>query len=307
MGSEDRHDAAPASLGLLIVNKEAGPTSHDIVRRVRRCLGERRVGHAGTLDPFARGVLVVCVGDATRLVEYVMRGAKVYDAEVMFGIETETDDTTGQVTREVEMAVDEGSLRSAIEGFVGEIEQAPPRYSAVKIDGERMYRSARRGERVEPPVRRVRIRGIELVALHADPRPRARLTVTCEQGTYIRALARDLGRALGGCAVLSRLVRLRVGRFGIEDAICSRRLVGPGASGVVRESLMPIGLAVADLPRIDVAERDACRFVSGNAVPGTGVGEVAVWFGDLLLGVGRAAEGMVGPRKVLSGACRLLM
>jgi tRNA pseudouridine55 synthase len=301
----DRQGAA-APHGLLIINKEAGPTSHDIVQRVRRVLATRQVGHAGTLDPFARGVLAICVGDATRLVEYVMRGTKVYHAEVLFGIETETDDTTGRVTKHVPMTVDEDTLRAVLSRFSGDLDQIPPAYSAVKVDGERMHRAARRGETLAAAPRRVHIESIELLAFSRDPHPHAQIRVTCGSGTYMRALARDLGRALDGCATLSRLVRLRVGRFAIEGALSSRALIPPGAGSVARTALLPIGCALVDLPRVDIDGAEARRFAGGNPFPSTVEGEVAVWSGDLLLGVGYGSDGVIRARKVLASALRAM-
>ena len=290
--------------GILVVDKESGPTSHDIVHRVRRALGTRRVGHSGTLDPFARGVLVICLGDATRLAEYIVRETKVYEAEVMFGIQTDTDDATGEVLREEPAEVAEQDLVYVLPQFIGEIEQVPPAYSAVKVDGVRAYHMARKGEAVEVASRPVHIYAIEVLGMGSDPRPRARLRITCGKGTYIRSLARDLGVALATIATCSRLTRTRVGGFTIEEAISSHDLLSDDGPEKAIAAIQPLGRAVASLPRVDIDEDQAALFVRGNGSAGSLAGEVAVWFGDILLGIGFGADGVVRPRKVMSAAQR---
>jgi tRNA pseudouridine55 synthase len=191
-------------------------TSFDVVRQVRRITGYRRVGHAGTLDPFATGVLVLGLGSATRLMRFLAEGAKVYEALVYFGAETDSGDRTGERIGESTRIPSAEAIQSALAGFTGRIQQVPPRLSAIHIDGERSYRRARRGEEIEMPVREVHVHELELIS--CDP-PRARLRVLCGGGTYIRSLARDLGRHLDSAAHLEELRRTEVGEFGEERSV----------------------------------------------------------------------------------------
>lgn len=201
---------------LACIDKPDGWTSFDVVARIRSITGCRRVGHGGTLDPFATGVLVVGIGPATRLMRYLSAGRKIYEATMRFGAETDSEDLTGEVVAENETIPSADDLAAALPDFTGAIMQVPPRLSAVHVDGERSYRRARRGEDVEPPARQVEIHRIELLGMEGSE---ARLEVECGGGTYIRSLARDLGRALGAAAHLSALRRTGVGPFGIEQAL----------------------------------------------------------------------------------------
>jgi len=204
--------------GFLDINKPAGPTSHDIVAAVRRHLGRKvKVGHAGTLDPFADGVLVVCVGQATRLADYVQAQAKRYRAEITLGATSSTDDPEGEILLWPDVtppAAD--ATASVIKNFVGEIEQVPPAHSAVHVNGERAYKLARAGHDVELSARKVSIHSIDLVRYDY---PTLTIDVSCGSGTYIRSLARDIGEALGVGGYCSRLTRTAVGSFSIDDAV----------------------------------------------------------------------------------------
>lgn len=208
--------------GILVIDKPAGWTSHDVVGWTRRWLGEKKVGHAGTLDPAATGVLPVVVGDATRFVEYLADASKSYLAEVTLGIATESADVDGVVIedhRPIDVSLE--ALEAVLPSFRGEIEQRPPMHSAIKVDGKRLYELARRGKSIDVPIRIVSIHRLDLVDLTGDV---ATLAVTCSKGTYIRSLARDLGTALGVGAYLSNLVRLRTGPFTLCDAWSTREL-----------------------------------------------------------------------------------
>ncbi|MCS6862747.1 MAG: tRNA pseudouridine(55) synthase TruB, partial [Abditibacteriales bacterium] len=206
--------------GVLNLLKPPGMTAHDVVDFVRGLLQTQRVGHAGTLDPGAAGVLLVCVGEATRIVEYLMEGTKGYRAEVTFGVTTTTEDAQGDVIAERSATtVTEEKLRATLERFVGDIEQVPPMVSAVQVGGKRLHALARRGETVERPKRRVRVDAIQLLKFTAGERAVALMDVTCSKGTYIRTLAADIGAALGCGAHLSFLVRTRVGQFRLEDSL----------------------------------------------------------------------------------------
>ena len=213
--------------GLVVVDKPAGWTSHDVVARCRRIFGQKRVGHAGTLDPGATGVLLVGLGQATRLLRFVAELVKSYEGEMVLGVETSTLDDEGEVVAEHEMGdVAPDDVRSAAARFVGEIEQVPPMVSAVKVGGRRLHELARRGLDVERPARRVRVDRFDVaVTRDADV---YRIVVECSSGTYVRVLAADVGRALGGGAHLRHLRRTAIGPFGLDRA---RPLdaVGPGS------------------------------------------------------------------------------
>ncbi|MGH2535691.1 MAG: tRNA pseudouridine(55) synthase TruB [Thermomicrobiales bacterium] len=211
-----RPSGPPRFNGILVIDKPAGWTSHDVVARVRRLVGERQVGHAGTLDPAATGVLPVAVGSATRVVEYLADASKTYLAEVTFGVETDSHDIDGQVNRWADVShVPVGDVEVALSAWRGPIEQIPPMHAAIKIGGRPLYERARRGEEIDRPPRRVAIHHLELTEWQP---PVATLVVDCSKGTYIRALARDLGSDLGVGAYLSNLVRVRTGPFDLSHA-----------------------------------------------------------------------------------------
>ena len=209
--------------GLLLVDKPAGITSHDVVNVARRALGERRVGHAGTLDPFATGLLVVLAGRATRLIAHVSGDPKVYDATLRFGTETDTEDLLGAVVREA-APPDEASVRGAMPALTGWLEQVPPAYSAKRVQGRRAYDLAREGVAVELAPSRVRVDAWELLAWRKGATVEADVRITCGGGTYIRSLARDLARSVGSAAHLSALRRVRSGAFDVADATPLDRL-----------------------------------------------------------------------------------
>ena len=207
----------PARLhGILVIDKPAGLTSHDVVTRVRRLTGERRVGHGGTLDPFATGVLPLCVGQATRLVEYLSNADKRYLAEVVLGVQTDTDDLEGSIIRTAPVpTLERAAMDRALDAFRGPIQQTPPAYAAIKIGGRKLYELARAGEPVVATARPVTIHRLEIV----DWRPPAlTLLVDCGKGTYIRSLARDIGHHLGSAGYVQHLRRAWSGPFGLADA-----------------------------------------------------------------------------------------
>ena len=204
--------------GLLVVDKPAGCTSHDVVGRVRKAVGQRKVGHAGTLDPDATGVLLVGLGRATRLMRFLSIESKSYRSDVVFGVATDTLDAAGAVVDRVPMSFDLEALVAVTHRFVGEIDQIPPMVSAIRVGGRRLHEIARAGEAVERAPRRVRIDRIDVEALEPGPYPVATILVECGSGTYIRSLAADLGAALGGFAHVGTLRRLSVGSFTLEEA-----------------------------------------------------------------------------------------
>lgn len=245
--------------GVLVVDKPAGPTSHDVVDRVRRALGERRVGHTGTLDPFATGVLPVCVGKATRLARFLAGGVKGYRATVRLGFATTTDDLSGEpLGAPVPVVLGAADVERAARALVGEIEQLPPVYSAKRVGGERLYELARRGELVERRTCRVTVHAMDVVAVEGE---RVELDVRCSSGTYVRALARDLGAALGVGAHLTALRRTRSGAFGLEQAVTWDEL-GEQAG----ERLVPLRALLTEMPAVTVAAEGLQALRHGRAL-----------------------------------------
>jgi tRNA pseudouridine55 synthase len=204
--------------GLVVVDKPAAHTSHDVVARMRKLYGQRRVGHAGTLDPDATGVLLVGLGRATRLMRYLQDTGKSYRARVVFGVATDTLDASGAVLERAEMPLQQAQVEGAARAFMGDIRQIPPMVSAIKIDGRKLYELARAGETVERPARSVTVTAFVVEEFVGGAYPEATIRVDCSSGTYVRTLAADLGTALGGCAHLGELRRLRVGSFGLDEA-----------------------------------------------------------------------------------------
>lgn len=287
----------PASF-LLPVDKPEGPTSHDIVGAARRALGKKRVGHTGTLDPFASGLLLLCVGKATRLAEYFSDMDKTYEAVARLGVRTDTLDRDGDVVGETEdwREVSSDRVEEALARFIGEIEQVPPVYSAKKVGGERAYRRAREGLAVELESCRVVVHALELVSLDL---PELRFRVTCSSGTYVRALARDIGDALAVGAHLTGLRRTRIGEWNVADALSASDLADP--EEVLRHAVLPLD-AVAHLPHLEVDERVAGRLVLGQAVrlpepPPAGT-PLAVEHAGALLAIGETDDGVLRPKKV---------
>ncbi|MDD6188357.1 MAG: tRNA pseudouridine(55) synthase TruB [Clostridiales bacterium] len=212
--------------GILIVNKPEGWTSHDIVAKLRRILGERRIGHGGTLDPMATGVLPVFVGRATRAVEFMENADKEYIAALRLGISTDTQDTTGNILSEKPADISREALQAVIEPFRGEIEQLPPMYSAIKVDGKKLYEYARNGAEIERKTRRITIHELEIIGQREDGD--YLLRVVCSKGTYIRALCADIGDALGCGGAMSGLVRSRAGAYRLEEAHSMEDIIAAG-------------------------------------------------------------------------------
>lgn len=250
--------------GILNVDKEPGLTSFQVVALVRKGTGVRRVGHAGTLDPMAGGVLLLCVGQAVRIAAYLAALPKVYRARIVLGAATDTYDAEGQVTARGPWAdLSPQGVEEALRGFVGDIQQAPPPFSAVKVGGQPAYRMARRGQPVSLAPRTVRVYRIDLLAL--EP-PHLEIEVECGKGTYLRSLAHDLGRRLGCPAHLGALVRTRVGPFRVEDGMSTAELRAALADDTWREHLRPLDHALLALPPVtlELAEEQDVRH--GQAV-----------------------------------------
>jgi tRNA pseudouridine55 synthase len=287
----------PVAGGLLLVDKPAGFTSHDVVALIRRATHTRRVGHTGTLDPFATGLLVVLVGHGTRLVPYVDGEPKLYEATVRFGAETDTDDATGRVAREATPA-DDAAVAAALPHLTGVIDQVPPAYSAKQVAGRRAYDAARRGDALTLPPARVTVHEWTILARRGSDLD---VRVSCAGGTYIRALARDLGRLTGSAAHLVALRRLRSGPFGVAQAV-SIDEVRAGA-------IAPLPL-IASIPSMAVQAVDAddvARVRQGRAVAARSAGAdgtpVALVAGagdeQTLIAVAERAGGELRPKVVL--------
>lgn len=246
--------------GILNIDKPAGLTSHDVINRVRRVARMRRVGHAGTLDPLATGILLVCLGRATRLVEYLTGQPKTYEAVIRMGQATDTYDAEGTITAEHPVTFTEADLAQALAQFQGEIEQVPPMYSAIKQDGQPLYKLARQGKDVARPSRPVTI--YELDILDWQP-PHLSLRITCSKGTYIRSLAHDLGEALGCGGHITALRRTAVGSFTLDTAVPLDDLTPDN----LENYLLVMDTAVSHLPRLDLPVLEANQLLMGQTVP----------------------------------------
>ena len=250
--------------GILNVNKPRGPTSFDIVRLVRKGTGVKKAGHAGTLDPMASGVLLILLGQAVRISEYLMDLPKTYRATLRFGFATDTYDAEGTPTgAEHAVEVTHDQVESALEAFVGEIEQTPPAYSAVKVEGQPAYRLARKGVAVALRPRRARVYAIRL--LHFEPST-VEIEVECAKGTYIRSLAHDLGVALECGGHLAALERTRVGAFSVDSGVSMPELERAFEAGEWRELLLPLDCGLTDLPGITLHIEDEKDIRHGQAV-----------------------------------------
>lgn len=256
--------------GLLNVHKPSGPTSHDVVNVVRRGAGERRVGHAGTLDPLAEGVLVLALGKATRLLEYLAGSSKRYRAVVRLGLTTDTYDLGGQVTveRQLPAALTAGALAELLaRDFVGDLLQQPPVYSALKVGGKPAYARARAGEQVALEPRPVAIHALEL--LDFSP-PDLTLDVHCGPGTYVRSLAHDVGQALGCGATLAALTRLASGDFALDDAVPLDVFRAAFDAGTWRDHVLPADLALGGTPQIHLDDAAFGHLRNGRPIPAEG-------------------------------------
>lgn len=257
--------APPTPDGLLLVDKPAGVSSHDVVNAARRAVGERRIGHAGTLDPFATGLLVLLVGRATRLLPHIPDEPKVYEARIAFGAETDTEDLLGQVVREA-LPPSRAALLAALPQFVGELEQVPPAFSAKRVGGKRAYDLARAGKDVALKPVRITVHRWELLSADEDADGRvvsAELRITCGGGTYVRSLARDLARALGSAAHLSALRRVSTGPFQVADAVSLQDL----RDG--RPALRPALDALPGVPVQRLSAEELAKIVRGIDVAAT--------------------------------------
>lgn len=250
--------------GLLLIDKPSGPTSHDVVAVVRRGAREKSVGHAGTLDPLATGLLVVCLGAATRLSEYLLGHPKAYRARVRFGQTTNTYDADGEITAVSDALPERAAVETALPQFRGQIQQRPPAFSAIKRGGQRAYELARRGEAVELEPRPAAVFSLELTEWAP---PEAVLEVRCAAGTYIRSLAHDLGRALGCGAHLTALRRTGAGHFSVDTAVTLDELQAEFKTGAWASRLLPLDAAVPEWPAVACSADEAWRVGHGQMLP----------------------------------------
>lgn len=229
--------------GVINIYKEKGYTSHDVVAKLRGILKMKRIGHTGTLDPEAEGVLPICIGTATKLCDMLTDKIKKYEAVICFGIATDTEDMTGKVIQELPVTVGEAELQTVLQQFVGSYEQIPPMYSAIKIDGKKLYELAREGKVIERKGRPITIHSIELQSVSLDEQQHlleAEITVTCGKGTYIRSLCRDIGEALGTCACMKSLLRTKSGNFEVNHSIKLSEVEEYVATGKINEYILPV-------------------------------------------------------------------
>ena len=286
--------------GILAIDKPAGMTSHDVVNRVRQVTGERRVGHAGTLDPMATGLLVVLVGPATRLAPYFTAARKVYEARIVFGAETDTDDAEGRVTVTAHVPDDVGNpffATATVASFVGTHQQVPPAYSAIKRGGVTAYEAARKGDTLELEARTIEVTRAELVGVECAGEYAWDVALAVSKGTYIRALARDLGRALDSAAHLGALRRTFSGTLNIAQAHTLDELAAaPDPRTLFADPLAAMGLRI-----VEVSAADAARVAVGSALPGDAEGLVALSHDGVLLGVYSGSKGMLKPEVVIPG------
>lgn len=289
-------------LGVINLDKPVGPTSHDMVGLLRRLTGTRRIGHAGTLDPLASGVLPILVGAATRFSEELTGGSKRYDAVIRLGERSATDDAQGPITPvEAPLPSDE-RIAGTLRGFVGTIDQRPPAFSARKVGGQTAHRAARAGEPIELPSRVVVVESIDLVGIERGGRTvDVRIDLRCGAGTYVRSIARDLGDELGCGGHLVALRRTEAAGLRVDDAWTPDSLEALAADDRLHEALLPVG-PLLPLPSVRLEADDVVRFRHGSAltVDGGPAGRVQVLdVDDLLLGIGSVSDGVLQPDKVL--------
>ena len=249
--------------GIIIVNKETGFTSHDVVAKLRGICGQKKIGHTGTLDPAATGVLPVCLGSGTKLCDMLTDRDKEYVAELLLGVETDTQDTTGSVLRESPVTVTEEEVSRACLSFLGDYDQIPPMYSALKVDGRKLYELARAGKEVERKARRVRSLELEILEMRL---PVVKLRVVCSKGTYIRTLCSDIGQKLGCGGAMQSLQRTKAGRFRLEDALTLGDLQQLKDSGELERVVQPVDSLFEETPALHVTAEAARLLENGNAL-----------------------------------------
>ncbi len=233
--------------GIINIKKEKGYTSHDVVAKLRGIVGQRKIGHTGTLDPDATGVLPVCLGKATKLCDLLTDKDKTYETVLLLGVETDTQDTTGEILNQSEANVTEEEVKACVMSYVGEYDQVPPMYSALKVNGKKLYELAREGKTIERKSRKVKIHQIELLEMNL---PEVRLRVNCSKGTYIRTLCHDIGQELKCFGCMKELVRTQVSRFNIEESLTLGEVQTLKDSGRLLECIKPLEEVFEDLVQV---------------------------------------------------------
>lgn len=253
--------------GIINVYKEKGFTSHDVVAKLRGILHIKKIGHTGTLDPDAVGVLPVCIGKGTKLCDMITDTDKTYEAVMLLGISTDTQDISGNVLSKKDVAVDEKTLIETVDSFVGEYKQIPPMYSAIKVNGRKLYQLAREGIEIERSPRDVYIRSIHINDMNLqDGEPSVTMTVSCSKGTYIRTLCNDIGEKLGCGACMKSLSRTRVGRFYIDDSYTINQIAALNLKGELSSIVAPVD-SMFDYPRIQINKEYDKMLYNGNLLP----------------------------------------
>lgn len=247
--------------GIIVVHKEKGFTSFDVVAKLRGILKQKKIGHTGTLDPDATGVLPVCLGCATKLCDMLTDTTKVYEAELLLGVTTDTQDTSGAVLEEKEVLVTEEQVRAVIASFIGEQKQIPPMYSALKVDGKKLYELAREGKTIERKAREITIENIEILEVAL---PKVRMVVTCSKGTYIRTLCNDIGEKLGCGGAMASLIRRKTAGFTLEEAKTLDEIEALMKAGEIASVIKGVDKVFEDLPKAVVKEECMKAVRNGN-------------------------------------------
>ena len=279
--------------GFINLNKNSGMTSHDAVNRVRKIFSTRKVGHAGTLDPAASGVLPIAIGRATKFIEYLADCQKIYRAEILFGIATDSGDLEGKIISRADnnfKMPTADDFKAVLKNFIGEIEQTPPKFSAIKIHGRKAYDLARKNLDFDMPRRLVTISDIKLLALEKNS---ATIEISCGKGTYIRSLAIDIGERLKIPAMLKNLLRLRVGDFDLKNSVILDQLTA--------ENILPIETCLNHLPRFELNENRIRAFLNGlpTTIHAPNQNSLRIFAGNKFLGVGRIERGELRSSKII--------
>lgn len=287
--------------GWIIVDKDNGMTSADVVRRVKRILHPQKIGHAGTLDPLATGILPLALGEATKTVSYITDAIKEYEFTIRWGEERTTDDSEGDVVKTSNLRPGEKDIIKELPGFIGEIEQIPPQFSALKVDGQRAYKLARAGKRVELKPRLVKIDTFEPISGQND-KDHASFHVICGKGTYIRALARDLGRKLQCFGHITAIRRTVVGPYSQSRAFSLAKLDDLSHSARVLEALIPVMTALDDIPALAVTKDEARRIKNGQVIrlPTKKSGTVCLTLDKTLVALATVEDGETRPLRIFN-------
>lgn len=286
--------------GWVIIDKPLGMSSAHVVAKIRKLFKTKKVGHGGTLDPLATGVLPIALGEATKTVSYVLEGNKSYSFEVKWGESRSTDDAEGEVLKSSSKMPTDQEIQDIIPRFLGEIEQVPPAYSAIKVDGKRAYALARGGAEVKLAARKVTISELKLVQSHRDS---AKFEVKCSKGTYVRSLARDLAEGLGTCGYISSLRRLSAGPFLEKNAILLDSLLKIGHKAELMKYVLPLQDALADILALEVQDTEAAKLCQGQTISYSHEGDeevVLVLSKKKPLALAKLEQGQIKPIRVFN-------